>query len=409
MELQRPALGKASFAGAYPGRCRESVEPAGFRVTLATNDDTLKIETILSPLLRRLWLSACIIGLVPSVGARPVEFRLEFVGSDLLGYYGDNLGALQRMDTLLKYSGGNAVLDSVVLESGSLRGESGTYLDSSMARGRLAQMREYLQRRAEYYEYPPLPLQERVTTCPPDTDPRDVTAVRIAFYLNENRPRGYAAEVRKETESVLPHGKIVRPASTKPVSNGRRTEQKMPVFAFKTDLVLWGGISPGFDVTTCMPNLSAEVYLGHRWSVELSALYTHCKSFRNEGLLVLDAYRIEPRFWFGNDRLFRGFYAGVSVGYGSFDNRPPSDISEDNTGYTGTFLTTGLTAGYTLALSPHWLLEMGITGDYRMEKSKSYRMEQGCSYFESELSRNRLIPGVKLNLTYRICRHGRAR
>lgn len=136
-------------------------------------------------------------------------------------------------------------------------------------------------------------------------------------------------------------------------------------------------------------------------------LYTHWNDFRKENFQALDAYRIEPRFWFRNDRLFRGFYVGVTAGYGSFDHRPARIESADNSGYTGTFLTTGVTLGYTQTLSPHWFLELGITGGYRTEKYKSYRIEQGYNYYERDISHNRMIPGVRLNLIYRICRHSR--
>lgn len=368
----------------------------------------MKRETIYSLLLRLLCLAYCVPGLFRESSAHPTGFRLEFVGSELLGYYGDNLGMLQRMDTLLKYMGGGAGLDSVVLESGYAAEAGASYLKAEMGERRLAQMRAYLQRRCEHYGYAPVVLREHLVRFPlSDTDPRDITAVTMTFFEKKNRFGNTAAEESATVPFRIPDGKTVRHPGAKSPSLSLRAGKKVPVLAVKTDLVLWGGVSPGFEVTTFMPNLALEVYAGRRWSVELSALYTHCKNLRGNGLQILDAYRIEPRYWFGNDRLFRGFYAGISVGYGSFDHQPVADVPADNTGYTGTFLNAGLTAGYALALSPHWLFEGEVAGGYRMEKTRSYRIEKGCSYYESDISRNRLVPGVRLNLIYRICRYGR--
>lgn len=385
-------------------------------MNFGTKNTALKIETIIAALRRSVSLACLLLVLIPSAHAGGVSFRLQFVGSELLGYYGDNLRELQRMDTLLKYAGRGGVtgIDSVVMESGYLEGDVGEYLQKGMCDRRLTSMREYLERRVEYYGYAPLSIVERPVCYPStDADPRIVTQVNITMYLNgssqqsvDRLPTGRGREQRIETPE-LPYRKPIRQSHTAPGFSGRHTERTESVVAFKTDLVLWGGVTPGFDLTAVTPNLAVEAYLGRRWSVEFSMLYTHWNDFRKENFQALDAYRIEPRFWFGNDRLFRGFYIGITAGYGSFDHRPARIEPADNSGYTGTFLTTGVTLGYAQALSPHWFLELGITGGYRTEKYKSYRIEQGYNYYERDISRNRMIPGVRLNLTYRICRRSR--
>lgn len=340
--------------------------------------------------------------------AQRVGFRFQFVGAELLGYYGNNLSVLQRMDTLLKYTGRERGygIDSIVLSSGYLPGDVGLYLRADVGHRRLAAMQEYLLRRTEYYAYGPLAVRKRLVRYPEyGSDPRELTCVNVEIFLQER------------SDGVSVPGTQV-PARTMAVRDGYRHSRRQrelqrkyrdgnnirmsPVLAVKTDLVLWSGITPGFEVMTFLPNLAVEVYLGNRWSIEGSIAYSHWNGLRDDRFHALDAYGIEPRLWFRGNHLFRGFYAGVSGRYGSFDRRPVLPALEDNTGYTGTFFTAGISIGYVQPLSRHWVAELALTGGCRMERIKAYRIEGAENYYDESLLRNRLVPGLRLNLTYRI-------
>lgn len=338
-----------------------------------------------------------------------MDFSLQFVGAELPGYYGNNLAVLQRMDTLLKYMGKKcgAGIDSIVIETGFIDGDSGPYLKADMARERLQSMYAYLVGRAEHYGYAPLRFKQRLVRFPEQgSDPRKLTAVLLEFHCHGNASVISGGETRllpgKSHPAVYQTDRIRQHARAGLFD--RKPGKFAPVIAFKTDLVLWSGITPGFEVTTFLPNVAVEIYLGSRWSVECSAAYSDWNDFRGKRFHRMDAYGLAPRFWFWREHLFRGFYAGLHGYYGSFDNRPAQGAANDNTGYTGTFSTVGVSIGYAQSLSRHWFLEVALTGGYRMEKIKAYRVEGHYDYYDRDLSRNRVIPGVRLNLLYRIGR-----
>lgn len=342
--------------------------------------------------------------------AQRVGFRLQFVGAELLGYYADNLSVLQRMDTLLKSMDRERCsgIDSIVLSSGYLLGDVGPYLKAGTARERIESVRTYLVRRTEHYGYDPLTVTKRLVRYPEyGSDPRELTCVNVEMFLKERSDAVSIPGTQVPVQTMTVRGGSPYRHRQREYQGGHGIRTS-PVLALKTDLVLWSGVTPGFEVMTFLPNLAVEVYLGNRWSIEGSIAYSHWNGLRDDRFYALDTYGIEPRLWFRSNHLFRGFYAGLSGRYGSFDRRPVLPGFEDNAGYTGTFFTAGISIGYVLPLSRHWVAELALTGGCRMEKIKAYRIEGAENYYNESFLRNRLVPGLQLNLTYRINRRRQA-
>lgn len=172
-----------------------------------------------------------------------------------------------------------------------------------------------------------------------------------------------------------------------------------PVFALKTNLVLWAGVTPEFDISTFMPNLAAELYFARRWSVEGSYVYSDWKYFKGDKLWAVSAFSVEPRFWFRRDGQFRGFYVGVYGQYGEFDNQ--RDRHAGGGQRTGTFFSAGASIGYAQALSRHWYIEIGIKGGYFRADTDVYDIELPHHYFNHNLTEGKFSPGLRLNVMYR--------
>lgn len=173
-----------------------------------------------------------------------------------------------------------------------------------------------------------------------------------------------------------------------------------PVLALKTDLPLWAGLTPNFEITACMPNLSAEIYFTRRWSAELSALYAKWDYFSGDKLWAVTAYTIEPRYWFSHSGVFRGFYAGPYGQWGSFDNQPDRIQGSDNR--TGTFWTAGVSFGYMQPLSKHWGFEFGISGGYCFRDYDYYDIEKPFYYYSHSAKDGKFQATVRIKLLYRL-------
>ena len=167
------------------------------------------------------------------------------------------------------------------------------------------------------------------------------------------------------------------------------------MLAVKTDLARWAGLTPGFKSGTWMPNLSAEVFFGRRWSVEAGAMYANWNGFDGR-LFAVSGADAFVRFWLKEKGVYRGFYVGAGGGYGQFNRE-----MEGQTGCSGSYYGGGLTVGYVQVLSRQWLLELEARGIYRFVDSDYYDWEAGHNYYNRNSSENKIIPSVRLNLVYR--------
>ena len=183
----------------------------------------------------------------------------------------------------------------------------------------------------------------------------------------------------------------------------RENRKLYPLIGVKTNLLAWAGLTSEMKMTTFMPNLEAEVHFGGRWSADVSGSYAHCAYQGGKQFWGLSAYSGEARFWFRNDGLFRGFYAGVYGQAGDFDNQKDRrDDGVTTTNYTGTFWSAGIAAGYLLPLARHWNLELSLRGGYRSAKYDQYDRELPYLYYNRSDKQNKFtLTGLKLNVVYR--------
>jgi len=197
----------------------------------------------------------------------------------------------------------------------------------------------------------------------------------------------------------------------------KKEDRKLyPIFAIKTNLLPWAGITPDFKRTTFMPNLEGEVYFGDRWSVSASALYANWKYSGGEKFWGYTAYSVEPRVWIKGDGLFRGFYVGVYGQAGDFNEqkgRIDTEGTETTTNVTGDYWDAGISAGYMLPLSKHWCAELSLRGGYRSASYDKYTRSvtpDKIFHYDDNLSGKKnqfTLTGVRINIVYRIGRNRR--
>lgn len=389
------------------------MESLAHPVNPGTKNTALKIETIIAALRRSVSLACLLLVLAPAAHASGVSFRLQFVGSELLGYYGDNLLELQRMDTLLKYTGRGGVtgIDSVVLESGYLEGGAGEYLQKGMCDRRLSSMREYLERRVEYYGYAPLPIAERPVRYPAtEADPRIVTQVNITMYLRGSEPQApYAPKKAAASDPGLSRPAVY--ASVKP--RPRPLPERAPELprqekhtASREESYAVGLGSNLLYLGVLVPNLEAEFYFARRFSIRLQWMYADWElgtsPSGDANFWSIDRYGAELRFWFRGDGSFTGHALGLYGSGGQFDLK-----KKGRTGHTGSYIVGGLRYGYTVPLNPSRSLVMcfGLEAGYLRLDYSDYGFSNGKFYRQADKLKNYWGPtGVEVTLTWRFGR-----
>ncbi|MCS2893550.1 DUF3575 domain-containing protein [Parabacteroides faecis] len=170
----------------------------------------------------------------------------------------------------------------------------------------------------------------------------------------------------------------------------------LPRISLKTDLMLWGGVMPGFKMGTWTPNLSAEIYFGRHWSGQAGYAYSNWNTFTSsKELYALSAAELEVRSWLGKTSWLQGFYLGLYGTYGEYD------VQLGVQGQTGSFWAAGIGAGYMQPLSMHWGLEIQVRSGYRSVRNNQYDIEQEHYYFARRETKGLFSPQVRLQLVYR--------
>lgn len=198
-------------------------------------------------------------------------------------------------------------------------------------------------------------------------------------------------------------------AGQAPAEAGRRTGESPsalthkpsgPRLALKTDLMLWGGIVPGFETGTWMPNLTAEICFARRWSVQAGWAYSNWDAFGG-GLYAVSAADLEVRYWFGRASAFDGFFIGAYALAGQYDRKEAAQ------GQTGSFFGGGLGAGYLLPLSRRWGVEAEVRVGGRSAENDRYAVYWGHTYLDSSKTEGKFTPQVRLQIVYRIGKTGK--
>ncbi len=225
----------------------------------------------------------------------------------------------------------------------------------------------------------------------------------------EEQARLRAAELARQQAEIEERRRAAEEAHRAAVKQKKDSRKLYPVFALKTDLVAWAGVTDEFKRTNFMPNIEGEFYFGKRWSLNGTALYSNWAYKSDKEFWGKSAYSVEPRFWFRRDGLFRGFYLGLYGESGDFNkqtDRLPDTTTATN--YTGTFWSAGLSLGFVQALSKHWYLELSVRGGYRCSDYDIYDRDftDGMHlYYSSSDKKNEFaLTGLKLNIVYRFGR-----
>ncbi|MDR0895080.1 MAG: DUF3575 domain-containing protein [Prevotellaceae bacterium] len=151
-----------------------------------------------------------------------------------------------------------------------------------------------------------------------------------------------------------------------------------PHVAVKSNLLALAGVSPEPAYRTPMPNLEVEYLFNRHWSAAFTALYEKFSHSRGYNVWHVTAYTLEGRYRLVPDHHYGGLYLGVYARVGDYNFRKPYPTNEEsgplynNTGY---YQEGGLSLGYTLPLSRHWILEAGAAGGYRHTGAKHYTHE----------------------------------
>lgn len=236
-----------------------------------------------------------------------------------------------------------------------------------------------------------------------------MTGSGMSFYYDLSpKAKARAIQLHKRTPPPMPADTLACPCGARTDPALLRTNRKArrkpkpqwyPVVGFQTDLVLWAGVMPGFELGTYTPNLALEVYFGRRWSVSAGAMFAKWNSFSgSKTLFAVDGYALETRIWYGQTDSFKGFYSGLYGVYGTFDRQKTA------TGVTGSYYTAGLSCGWVQTLSRHWYIDLGIRVGYNNAWCDHYNIirDQGRYDFDYKSTVGKFSPAVRIGITYRI-------
>lgn len=248
---------------------------------------------------------------------------------------------------------------------------------------------------------------------------RDVVIVRLCEPIPTdtlNRPRyaWYAARhpllpalaPSLPTDGVCPAPRLAgqAPVSVPLEACGAEAKPSRVIFALKTNLADWAGLTPDGRLAAFRPNLAAELYFARRWSVMASAAYSNWKGGKEHRFWGVSGYSLEPRFWLKGDGRYRWFYLGAYGQLGDFDYQPlpEGDTAAAGISHTGRYWHAGLSFGVYLPLSRHWGIEAGVRGGYRNATVKAYDNEPPHAYYHHDASSVRWgLTGINLGVGYR--------
>ena len=134
---------------------------------------------------------------------------------------------------------------------------------------------------------------------------------------------------------------------------------KRPVFvALKTNLI--------YDAAL-LPNLSAEVYLGKKWSLAVEgnlSWWTFDKPIQNQWVHRIQAGGAELRYWVKSPYPLNGHAIGIYSLLGNYDVRMFTK-NEDTPGYLSPkSWSAGLSYGYSMPIAHRFNLEFGVAFGY---------------------------------------------
>jgi len=187
------------------------------------------------------------------------------------------------------------------------------------------------------------------------------SAVRLEAKKQQNAALSNSIYLKSDTVYIRDTITIVRdtvlfvstPEQTPPESS------KRPVFvALKTNLL--------YDAAL-LPNLSAEVYLGRKWSLVAEgnwSWWTFDNPTQNHWLHRIQAGGVELRYWVKSPYPLNGHAIGAYSLFGNYDVRMFTK-NEDTPGYLSPkSWSAGLSYGYSMPIAHRFNLEFGVAFGY---------------------------------------------
>lgn len=154
-----------------------------------------------------------------------------------------------------------------------------------------------------------------------------------------------------------------------------RTESFPFCVIVKTNLLALGGITPEPALRAPMGNLELELVFSRRLSFSISGLYASSYSVSDYRLWSATAYTGEIRYKVLPVHRYSGLYAGLYVRGGDFDIQKKSTTTDAtvNPYDTGRYYEAGLSAGYSLFITPRWAIEAVTSCGFRHKRYTPYR------------------------------------
>ncbi|MDR0989184.1 MAG: DUF3575 domain-containing protein [Prevotellaceae bacterium] len=195
--------------------------------------------------------------------------------------------------------------------------------------------------------------------------------MRVTLTFSRKHLPGQTTDDVRTTNSPNPEettASVPTKAQDTLLSDGTSSVRFRPHLLLKTNLLAWAGITPEIAFRTPMPNLEVELRCTPHFALHLAALYQEGVGHaRGYNLYHVSGYTLEGRYRPLPTLRHPGCYLGLYLRAGDYNMRPvPGE------GITGAYSETGLSIGYTVALSAHWLLEGGVSAGYRYTHIKTY-------------------------------------
>jgi len=224
-------------------------------------------------------------------------------------------------------------------------------------------------------------------------DPKNIDKDMGIGTVTVNKPQGLSS-LRKEE---YPKGEAAG-------------NEAQPVFAIKTNILLWAGVQHDAKYTTPVANVALEYYISDHCSIELGAMYSYWRYNSNQKFQGISGYRIEPRycFVFPNNRF--GAYLGLYGRVGDYDLRavesnaaqPTVNYQLSTVNYTGDYWDAGVSAGVTLHLVGGLGLEIGGRAGYVSTDVMHYTVDGSKNRFTHKEPYGKIrVTDLNLSLIYR--------
>lgn len=178
---------------------------------------------------------------------------------------------------------------------------------------------------------------------------------------------------------------------------------RRPLFAIKTNALLWAGIQSDFSHTAPVANAALEYFINSHWSVELGAMYSYWHYNSDREFQGISGYRLEPRYRLAFPGEWLEAYVGVYGRSGDYDsqtidkNDPQSTIN-----YTHDYWDAGLSAGLTFCLGRGWAVEAGARAGYVKTNAIEYTRDGQYNLFKDRKPYNKMrVTDLNVSFIYR--------